>query len=187
MPTPRQGAAALTPTDELRQRARQRVMEGPVTADYGLDPQQVIGLLQQALATEWVCVLRYRRHYYVAKGIKARFAAEEFREHADEEAGHADRLAERIVQLGGEPDLDPAGLAGRSHAQYHAGTGLDEMITEDLVAERVAIESYREMVRFLGDRDPTTRRLLEDILANEEEHADELSDLLDGEPKAPRA
>ena len=178
-------APALTPTDQLRQRARQRVMEGAITANYDLDPQQVIGMLQQALATELVCVLRYRRHYYVAKGIKARFAAAEFKEHSDEEAEHADRIAERIVQLGGEPDLDPAGLAGRSHAQYHAGTALDDMITEDLVAERIAIESYREMVQFLGERDSTTRRLLEDILAVEEEHADELTDLLQGEPKAP--
>ena len=183
----RQGGAAgeLTPTAELRQRARQQVMEGAITADYGLDPQQVIGMLQSALATELVCVLRYKRHYYVAKGIKARFAAQEFLEHAGEEAEHAERIAERIVQLGGEPDLDPDTLTRRSHAQYHAGTALDEMITEDLVAERIAIESYREMVRFLGDRDPTTRRMLEEVLAAEEEHADDLTDLLEGEPARP--
>jgi bacterioferritin len=225
----RQGAdmPALTPTAELRQRARQRVMEGAVTANYDLDPQQVIGMLQQALATELVCVLRYRRHYYVAKGIKARFAATEFKEHSDEEAGHADRIAERIVQLGGDPDFNPQGLlershaqyhAGkelgdmitedlvaerivqlggdpdfnpqglleRSHAQYHAGKELGDMITEDLVAERIAIESYREMVQFIGERDPTTRRMLEEILAVEEEHADDLTDLLEGEPKVPK-
>ena len=174
----------LTDTDELRRRARHQVLEGAVTANYDLDPQQVIGLLQAALATEWVCALRYKRHYYVARGIKARFAAAEFLEHAGEELAHADRIAERIVQLGGDPDLDPSGLAERSHAQYHAGTDLREMITENLIAERIAIESYREIVQFIGERDPTTRRLLEDILAAEEEHADDLVDLLDGDPVA---
>ena len=176
------GAPALTPTAELRQRARQRVMEGAVTANYDLEPKQVIEMLQSALATELVCVLRYKRHYYVAKGIKARFAAAEFKEHADEEAAHADMIAERIVQLGGDPDLNPQGLLERSHAQYHEGKALPEMITEDLVAERIAIESYREMVKFIGERDPTTRRMLEEILAVEEEHADDLTDLLEGEP-----
>ena len=186
---PRQQGAdmpALTPTAELRERARQRVMEGAITANYDLDPQQVIGMLQQALATELVCVLRYRRHYYVAKGIKARFAATEFKEHSDEEAAHADSIAERIVQLGGDPDFNPQGLLERSHAQYHAGTELADMITEDLVAELIAIESYREMVKFIGERDPTTRRMLEEILAVEEEHADDLTDLLEGEPKVPK-
>jgi bacterioferritin len=185
MPT-RPSAPALTPTDELRARARQRVMEGAVTANYDLDPQQVIGMLQQALATEWVCVLRYKRHYHVAKGIKARFAATEFQEHAAEEQEHADRIAERIVQLGGDPDLNPQGLLERSHSQYYEGKELDAMITENLVAERIAIESYREMVQFLGERDSTTRRMLEEILAVEEEHADDLTDLLTGEPKAPQ-
>jgi bacterioferritin len=136
----------LTPIATLRERARRQVLDGPVTQSYELDPQRVIGLLDDALATEWVCALRYKRHYYVAKGIQARFAAEEFLEHATQELGHADRIAERIVQLGGEPDLDPRTLADRSHAEYHAGTALAEMITEDLVAERIAIDSYREMV-----------------------------------------
>lgn len=176
----------LTDSAELRRRAREQVQEGAVTADYQLDPQQVIGLLQGALATEWVCALRYKRHYYVARGIKARFAAQEFLEHAGEELGHADQIAERIVQLGGEPDLDPAGLAERSHAQYHAGTDLKEMITENLVAERIAIASYREIVQYLGERDPTTRRLFEQILAVEEEHADDLVDLLDDGSAAAR-
>jgi bacterioferritin len=168
----------ISSTAELRERARRQVLDGPVTADYGVDRERVVGLLNDALATEWVCALRYKRHYYVANGLKARVAAAEFLEHATQELEHADRIAERIVQLGGEPDLDPKGLADRSHAQYHAGTELREMITEDLVAERIAIEAYREMVRFLGDRDPTTRRLLEEILAVEEEHADDLVDLL---------
>jgi bacterioferritin len=171
----------LSSTQELRERARRQVMDGPVTQGYDLDPQHVVRLLNEALATEWVCALRYKRHYFVAKGIKSRLAAQEFLEHATQELDHADRIAERIVQLGGEPDLNPDGLSARSHAQYHAGTGLAEMITEDLVAERIAIDSYREMVQFLGDRDPTTRRLLEEILAVEEEHADDLVDLLEQE------
>lgn len=180
-PDPGRGAAArpqLTPVDELRRRAREHVGDGPVTADYDLDPRQVVQLLNEALATELVCVLRYKRHYYMAQGIRARFAAEEFLEHATQEAEHADHIAERIVQLGGAPDFDPDSLTQRSHAQYHQGTDLKEMLLEDLVAERIAIESYREMVRFLGDHDPTTRRMLEEILAVEEEHADDLNDLL---------
>lgn len=178
-------ARGMTPVEEIRRHAREHVEDGPVTADYGLDPQEVVQLLNEALATELVCTLRYKRHYYMAQGIKARFAAEEFLEHAQQEAEHADQLAERIVQLGGEPDFNPESLLQRSHAQYHAGTDLREMITEDLVAERIAIESYREMVRYLGDRDPTTRRLLEDILAVEEEHADDLNDLLAQDSAAP--
>jgi bacterioferritin len=177
------GPAGLTPVEELRRRAREEVGNGPVTPDYGLDPQQVVQLLNEALATELVCTLRYRRHYYMAQGLKARFAATEFLEHAQQEQEHADRIAERIVQLGGEPDFDPQTLTQRSHAQYHAGTDLREMLVEDLVAERIAIESYREMVRFFGDRDPTTRRMIEEILAVEEKHADDLNDLLG--PDAP--
>ncbi|HET9645813.1 MAG TPA: ferritin-like domain-containing protein [Burkholderiaceae bacterium] len=168
----------MTPVEELRRRARQQVSDGPVTADYGLNPQEVVHLLNEALATELVCVLRYKRHYYMAQGLNARFAADEFLEHANQEAEHADRLAGRIVQLGGAPDFNPQTLVQRSHAQYHAGTDLQEMLYEDLVAERIAIESYRELVRYLGDRDPTPRRLLEEILAVEEEHADDLVDLM---------
>lgn len=162
----------------LRSRARQNVENGAVTEGYNADREQVIRLLNEALATELVCVLRYKRHYYVANGVKARFAAEEFLEHAGQEAQHADRIAERIVQLGGEPDFNPDGLSDRSHAQYHAGTELQDMIREDLIAERIAIDSYREFILYLGDADPTTRRMLEEILASEEEHADDLVDLL---------
>jgi bacterioferritin len=177
-----QAGNGLTPVEELRRRARQQVSDGPVTADYGLNPQEVVHLLNEALATELVCVLRYKRHHYMAQGLKARFAADEFLEHANQEAEHADRLAERIVQLGGAPDFNPQTLVQRSHAQYHAGADLQEMLYEDLVAERIAIESYRELVRYLGDRDPTTRRLLEEILAVEEEHADDLVDLMTESP-----
>lgn len=179
-------ASVMTPVEEIRRRARQQISDGPITADYGLDPQEVVQLLNEALATELVCTLRYKRHYYMAQGIKARFAAEEFLEHAQQEAEHADRLAERIVQLGGEPDFNPETLLQRSHAQYHDGNELRDMLTEDLVAERIAIESYREMVRYLGDRDPTTRRMLEEILAVEEEHADDLNDLLGQDESAAR-
>jgi bacterioferritin len=179
-PTP----GELTPIGELRRRARERVMEGAVTDNYHLQPDGLIAMLNSALATELVCVLRYKRHYYVAKGLKARPAAAEFLEHATAEAEHGDRIAERITQLGGDPDFNPRTLADRSHAEYHEGTELGEMITENLVAERIAIESYREMVQFIGDRDPTTRRMLEDILAAEEEHADDLVNLLEGEAAA---
>jgi bacterioferritin len=178
---PGQGAGEngdFTPVEELRRRARQEVGNGPITPDYALDPHQVVQLLNEALATELVCTLRYRRHYYMAQGLKARFAASEFLEHAQQEQEHADRIAERIVQLGGDPDFNPDTLTRRSHAQYHEGTELRDMLLEDLVAERIAIESYREMVRFFGDRDPTSRRMIEEILAVEEEHADDLNDLL---------
>jgi bacterioferritin len=179
--TNKEHLAPATSVETLRARARQQVMDGAVTGSYALDTEEVIKLLNASLATEWVCALRYKRHYFVAKGIKARFAASEFLEHAKEELAHADRIAERIVQLGGDPDLDPQNLASNSLAEYHAGKDLHEMITEDLVAERIAIDAYRELVQHLGDRDPTTRRMLEDILANEEEHADDLMDLLEGD------
>ena len=149
-----------------------------MTAGYGADPAKVVAILNEALATEIVCILRYKRHYFMATGIHANAVAQEFSEHAAEEQGHADRIAGRITQLGGEPNFNPEGLASRSHSQYVEGASLVDMIKEDLVAERIAIESYSEIVRFLGERDVTTRRMMEEILANEEEHADDLRDLL---------
>ena len=168
----------LSDVKAIRERARQHVDEGAVTAGYGADRRVGLELLNAALATELICVLRYRRHYYMASGFRGATAAEEFLEHAVEEQQHADQIAQRIVQLGGEPDLDPDGLQARSHSEYVAGDSLDEMIREDLVAERIAIESYGEMIRYVGDGDPTTRRMLEEILAKEEEHADDMADLL---------
>lgn len=173
-------AQTLSDVETLRQRARKSIEEGAVTPGYDADRETVLRLLNEALATELVCTLRYKRHYFTAKGVHSQAVAAEFLEHAKQEEGHGDRIAERIVQLGGEPDFSPQGLADRSHAEYVAPEGLTAMIRENLVAERIAIESYREMVRYIGERDPTTRRLLEDILANEEEHADELSDLITG-------
>jgi len=164
---------------EIRRRARAHIEQGPITAGYKADRDTVIRLLNEALATELVCVLRYKRHHYMATGIHAQAVADEFSEHAAEEQTHADQIAERITQLGGEPDFNPDGLLGRSHSEYVPSEGLLEMIKEDLVAERIAIESYAEMVRYLGDDDPTTRRMLEEILAKEEEHADDLRTLLE--------
>ena len=168
----------LSDVKELRRRARQHIQDGAVTAGYGADPAKVVAILNEALATEIVCILRYKRHYFMATGIHANAVAQEFSEHAAEEQGHADRIAGRITQLGGEPNFNPEGLASRSHSQYVEGASLVDMIKEDLVAERIAIESYSEIVRFLGERDVTTRRMMEEILANEEEHADDLRDLL---------
>ena len=162
----------------LRARARRQIEEGPITAAYGADRPRVIDVLNQALATELVCVLRYKRHFFMAQGINASNAASEFLQHATDEQGHADRIAARIVQLQGEPDFDPEGLASRSHAEYVAGSDLVDMIREDLVAERIAIDSYNEIIRWLADNDVTTRRMIEDILAVEEEHADDLLTLL---------
>ncbi|SNS53485.1 bacterioferritin [Noviherbaspirillum humi] len=170
----------LSDIQTLRARARQHIEEGAVTSSYGADRETVLKLLNEALATELVCTLRYRRHYFMAKGIHSQAVADEFLEHSNEEQQHADMIAERIVQLGGEPNFSPEGLSTRSHAEYIEGANLIDMIKEDLVAERVAIESYTEMIRYFGDKDPTTRRIMENILAVEEEHADELSDLLDG-------
>ncbi|MHA6197594.1 ferritin-like domain-containing protein [Pseudomonas wadenswilerensis] len=170
----------LTDVKTLRERARKHVDQGAVTEGYSADRETILRLLNESLATEWVCTLRYKRHYYMASGIKASVAAAEFLEHANQEQEHADKLAERIVQLGGEPDLNPDNLSKNSHAQYVAGKDLKEMVLEDLVAERIAIDSYREIVRFIGDSDPTTRRIFEDILAQEEEHADDMADLLKG-------
>ena len=168
----------LTDIPTLRSRARQHIEEGAVTSGYAADRESVIKLLNEALATEIVCVLRYKRHYFMAAGIHAAAVAAEFLEHANEEMLHADRLAQRIVELRGEPNFSPDGLAARSHAEYVEGVTLREMIKEDLVAERVAIESYREMVGYLAEADPTTRRMLEEILAAEEGHAEDLSSLL---------
>ena len=168
----------LTDKSLLRKMARKSTDDGAVTPDYSLDKETVIGLLNESLATELVCTLRYKRHYYVASGIKGRFVAKEFAQHAIEELAHADLIAERIMQLGGTPDFNPVGLADRSHAEYFAGTDLHDMVRENLVAERIAIESYRAFIQYLGDKDPTTRSMLESILAMEEEHADDLTDLL---------
>lgn len=168
----------ITDVQEIRKRARQRIEEGAVTPSYKGDKDTIIKLLNDALATELVCVLRYKRHWFMAKGINSEPVAMEFQEHAAEEQEHADRIAIRITQLGGEPDLNPSTLLSRSHSEYVEGTSLVDMIKEDLVAERIAIDSYNEMIQYIGEKDPTSRRLLEDILAKEEEHADELANLL---------
>lgn len=170
----------LSDVKTLRERARKNVENGAVTEGYSADREQVLRLLNESLATELVCTLRYKRHYFMASGIKANVAAEEFLEHANQELAHADKLAERIVQLGGEPEFNPDLLSKNSHAQYVAGKTLKEMVTEDLVAERIAIDSYREIIQYIGEQDPTTRRIFEDILAQEEEHADDMADLLQG-------
>lgn len=169
----------LTDVQTLRERARQHITDGPITSAYGADRERVISVLNEALATEIVCVLRYKRHYYTATGINAGPVAAEFLEHANQELGHADQIAMRIVQLQGAPNFDPATLTDRSHSEYDESEGLVDMIKEDLVAERVAIASYSDIIRWLGDNDPTTRRLMEDILAVEEEHADDLRNLLE--------
>jgi bacterioferritin len=169
----------LTDVKELRRRARQHIEKGAVTAGYRPDRETVVRLLNEALATEIVCVLRYRRHYFMAAGIHAKAVADEFLQHATEEQGHADEIAHRITQLDGEPNLNPEGLLTRSHSEYVEGDTLIDMIREDLVAERIAIESYTEMIRYLGSDDPTTRRMLEGILAMEEEHADDMKNLLE--------
>ncbi|MGE3296649.1 MAG: bacterioferritin [Porticoccaceae bacterium] len=169
----------LTDIKTLRKRARQHIEQGAVTSGYGANLDTVVKLLNAALATELVCVLRYRRHHFMAAGINAQSVAAEFLLHANEEQAHADQLAQRIVQLGGAPDFSPEGLASRSHAEYVEGENLLDMIREDLVAERIAIDSYREMIAYLGTRDSTTRRMLEGILAMEEEHADDLVGLLE--------
>ena len=164
----------------LRDRARKHIEQGAITDGYRADRETVIKICNEALATEIVCVLRYKRHYFMADGINADSVAAEFLEHAGEEQAHADRIAERIVQLGGEPNLSPEGMAGRSHSEYVEGTTLTDMIREDLIAERIAIDSYKEIVAYLGDKDTTTRRMFEEILAVEEEHADDLVSLLGG-------
>jgi bacterioferritin len=180
MPATKPSAPAITDTKTLRARARKSVEDGAITPTYTADRKQVIRLLNEALATEWVCVLRYYRHYYSAKGMLVDAVKGEFLEHAQQELEHAGMIAERIVQLGGEPDLDPDTLTSRSHAEYKEGKDLRDMVRENLVAERIAIDSYREMINYIGDRDTTTKRILEHILAQEEEHADDMADLLDG-------
>ena len=167
-----------TDVESLRRRAREHIDEGPITEAYGADRPRVIAVLNEALATELVCVLRYKRHYYMAEGLNSASVAAEFLQHAGEEQGHADLIAARIVQLQGEPDFNPATLVARSHAEYVPGTDLVDMIKEDLIAERIAITSYQEIIRWLGDGDVTSRRMVEDILAVEEEHADDMLTLL---------
>ncbi len=168
----------LSDVAELRRRARQHIEDGAVTDSYRGNRETVIKLLNEALATEIVCVLRYKRHYFMAQGMNSDPIASEFLQHANEEQGHADQIAGRIVQLGGAPNMNPEGLLSRSHSEYVEGQTLLDMIKEDLIAERVAIDSYTEMVRYIGDDDITTRRMLESILAVEEEHADDLSSFL---------
>ncbi len=168
----------LSDIQELRARARRHIDQGAVTEGYRADRETVVRVLNEALATEIVCVLRYKRHHFMAAGIHAQAVAQEFLEHANEEQAHADQIAERITQLGGEPNFSPEGLSSRSHSEYVEGTTLVDMIQEDLVAERVAIESYGEIIRYIGNDDPTTRRLMESILAMEEEHAEDLKTLL---------
>jgi bacterioferritin len=163
---------------KIRERARRQMSQGAITDSYKADREQVIKVLQEVLATEIVCTLRYKRHYFAAEGIHSEGPRQEFLEHAKEEQEHADQVAERIVQLNGKPDLNPQGLATRSHAEYVEGTDLISMIEENLVAERIAIETYSEIVRWLGESDPTTRRMIEGILEKEEEHAEDLSTLL---------
>ena len=169
----------LSDIQTIRKRAREHIREGAVTSGYSADRKTVLKILNEALATEIVCVLRYKRHYFMASGINAKSVAAEFLEHANEEQGHADQIAMRIVQLGGAPNLSPEGLATRSHSEYMEGENLVDMIQEDLVAERIAIDSYKEMIQVIGNDDTTTRRMIEWILAVEEEHADDLAGLLD--------
>jgi bacterioferritin len=168
----------LSDIETIRKRARSQIEQGAVTPDYAIDRETAVRILNEALATEIVCTLRYRRHHFMATGIHSESVKEEFMQHAQEEQGHADEISARIVQLGGAPNLNPEGLLSRSHAEYVEGETLLDMIKEDLVAERIAIESYREMVEFFGSRDSTTRVLLEKILAVEEEHAEDMASLL---------
>ena len=174
----------VSDVQELRRRAREHMQKGAVTSAYTADPETVIRILNEVLATELVCVMRYKRHHYMAAGIHAQAVAEEFRQHAEEEQAHADLAAERITQLGGAPNFDPDGLAARSHSQYVEGESLLDMVREDLVAERIAVESYTEIIRYLGDDDPTTRRMIEKIMAKEEEHADDMKKILETLSKA---
>lgn len=168
----------MTDIKAIRDRARKHIEQGAVTEVYQGDINTSIRILNEALATEIVCTLRYKNHYYMASGIHAQAVAQEFLEHANEEQMHADQIAERITQLNGKPDFSPQGLATKSHSEYVEGDSLTDMIKEDLVAERIAIESYSEMIRYFGQKDPTSRRIMEEILAKEEEHAEDLATLL---------
>jgi bacterioferritin len=165
--------------EAIRRRAREKMMDGAVTGAYKADREQVVSVLQEILATEIVCTLRYKNHCFMAEGIYAEPVAAEFKEHADQEQAHADRVALRITQLGGKPNLNPEGMQTRAHAEYVEADTLRGVIVENLVAERVAIETYSEIVRWLGDDDPTTTRLIRDILEEEEEHADDMAGLLE--------
>jgi bacterioferritin len=178
-PTANKKGRFLSDIEEIRKRARQSIEQGAVTENYKADVNAVVKILNEALATEIVCVLRYKSHHYMASGIHSQAVAEEFLEHAKEEQEHADSIAERIIQLNGKPNLNPEGLLMRSHSEYIEGETLTDMIKEDLVAERIAIESYSEIIRYLGDKDPTSRRLMEEILAKEEEHAEDMKTLLE--------
>ena len=169
----------MSSTETLRANARRKIEEGAMTAGYAANRDQVVKMLNEALATEIVCMLRYKRHYFMATGVHAEGVAAEFLEHATQEQEHADQIAKRIVQLGGEPDFSPDTLTKRSHAEYVPGKNLVDMVKEDLIAERIAIDSYKEMIEVIGDDDTTTRRMLEWILSVEEEHADDLAGLLD--------
>ena len=186
-PSSSTAGAHISDVRTLRERARRHIEEGAVTEGYGANREVVLKLLNEALATELVCALRYKRHYYMAQGPQSDAAAAEFLEHAKQEEEHADQIAARIVQLGGEPDFAPDTLTARSHAEYKPGTDLVDMIKEDLIAERIAIDSYREMALFIGEGDSTTRRMLEEILAVEEEHADDLASLLAADSSLNRA
>lgn len=179
MDMPSQQGKFFLDLDSIRRKARENLDDGAVTDGYSANRDAVVKMLNEALATELVCVLRYKRHFFMAKGIHAEPVAAEFAEHAAQEQDHADQIAQRIVQLGGEPDFSPVGLQDRSHSEYVATNDLQSMIRENLVAERIAIDSYKAMVEFVADKDPTTRRMLEQILAVEEEHADDMSDLLE--------
>lgn len=170
----------LSDIKKIRERARENMHNGAITDGYTADRGTVVNILNEALATEIVCVLRYKHHYYMADGLNAEMVAQEFLEHAQQEQQHADQIAERITQLGGSPNFSPEGLLTRSHSEYVEGDTLRQMIEEDLVAERIAIDSYREIIQYLSDKDPTTRRMMEEILAVEEEHADDMAGLLEG-------
>lgn len=181
---PKSQGQFISDIEEIRRRARKHIEDGAVTEGYKADRDTVIRILNEALATELVCVLRYKRHHYMASGIHAQAVAAEFLEHANEEQQHADMIAQRVVQLGGAPDFNPDVLAKRSHSQYVEGTSLVDMIREDLVAERIAIESYTEIIRYLDENDPTSRRLMEQILEKEEEHADDMKTLIESVAEA---